>query len=85
MVEVVRKERKAPGRDLQQRIDGLVGKGDLTAADASILHSLRTMGNDAAHEVKAHSSDDLTTAFDVVEHLLMGIYILPAKASNLPK
>lgn len=85
LVEVVCKERNAPGKDLQQRIDGLVEKGDLNAAGATILHSIRTMGNDAAHEVKAHSNDDLSNAFDVVEHLLMGIYILPAKASNLPK
>jgi hypothetical protein len=85
LVEVVCKERKAPGKDLQKRIDGLVENGDLTAAGAAILHSIRTMGNEAAHEVKAHASEDLSTAFDVVEHLLMGIYILPAKASKLPR
>lgn len=85
LVEVVCKQRNAPGGNLQQRIDGLVQTGDLTSAGAAILHSLRTMGNDAAHEVKAHSSEDLATAFEVVEHLLTGIYILPAKAANLPK
>ena len=85
LVEVVCKERKAPGHNLEKRIDGLVQNGDLTRAGAVILHSLRTMGNEAAHEVKAHTSQDLSTAFEVVEHLLTGIYILPAKASNLPK
>jgi len=85
LVEVVCKERKAPGHNLEKRIDGLVQNGDLTPAGAAILHSLRTMGNEAAHEVKAHTSQDLSTAFEVVEHLLTGIYILPAKASNLPK
>lgn len=85
LVEVVCKERNAPGRTLQKRIDGLVENGDLTAAGAAILHSIRTMGNKAAHEMKAHASEDLSTAFDVVEHLLMGIYILPAKASKLPR
>lgn len=85
LVEVVCKERNSPGHNLEKRIDGLVDKGDLTPAGAAILHSLRTMGNEAAHEVKAHTSQDLATAFEVVEHLLTGIYILPAKASNLPK
>ena len=85
LVEVVCKERNAPGANLQKRINGLVQTGDLTAAGATILHSLRTMGNEAAHEVKAHTSQHLATAFEVVEHLLTGIYILPAKASNLPK
>ncbi|MGB3868838.1 MAG: DUF4145 domain-containing protein [Flavobacteriales bacterium] len=85
LVEVVCKERDAPGRNLQKKIDGLVQVEDLTPAGATILHNLRTMGNSAAHEVKAHTSKDLATAFEVVEHLLTGIYILPAKASNLPK
>lgn len=85
LVEVVCKQKNAPGGNLQQRIDGLVQTGDLTSAGAAILHNLRTMGNEAAHEVKAHSSEDLATAFEVVEHLLTGIYILPAKAANLPK
>lgn len=85
LVEVVCKERAAPGNNLKQRIDGLVQIGDLNSAGAEILHSLRTMGNEAAHEVKAHSSKDLATAFDVVEHLLKGIYIIPAKAAGLPR
>lgn len=85
LVEVVCKQRNAQGHNLEKRIDGLVEKGDLTPADAATLHSLRTMGNEAAHEVKAHTSQDLSTAFEVVEHLLTGIYILPAKASRLPK
>lgn len=50
---------------------------------AKILHSLRIMGNQAAHKVKPHSEEDLRTAFDVVEHLLQGVYVLPAKASRL--
>lgn len=85
LVEVVCKERNGLGGNLQQKIDGLVEIGDLTAAGAKILHSLRVMGNEAAHEVKAHSSQDLATAFDVIEHLLTGIWILPAKASRLSK
>lgn len=85
LVETVCKERNAQGSNLKDRIDSLVKIGDLTLAGANILHSLRTMGNAAAHEVIAHSSQDLATAFEVVEHLLMGIYILPAKASKLPK
>jgi hypothetical protein len=43
------------------------------------------MGNDAAHEVKAHSEADLMTALDVVEYLLKGVYVLPRLAAKLPK
>jgi hypothetical protein len=43
------------------------------------------MGNEAAHQVTAHSEADLMTALDVVEYLLKGEYILPRLASKLPK
>ncbi len=59
--------------------------GVLTTDGPSNLHCLRIMGNQAAHEVKPHSEADLSIAFDVVEHLLEGVYILPKKATKLPK
>jgi len=59
--------------------------GVLTKDGADILHSLRNMGNDAAHEVKPHSEVELNVAFDVVENLLENVYLLPQKAKKLPK
>ncbi|HMQ75853.1 MAG TPA: DUF4145 domain-containing protein [Flavobacteriales bacterium] len=85
LVEVVCKEKNAGGNNLEDRINDLVRTGLLTNDGADILHSLRIMGNQAAHEVKPHSLKDLGIALDVVEHLLTGFYILPAKASALPK
>lgn len=85
LIEVVCKDKSANGSDLEKKIDNLVTMGVLTKDGANILHSLRIMGNQAAHEVKPHSEEDLYTAFDVVEHLLEGVYLLPKKATNLPK
>ena len=85
LIEVVCKDKSAEGRTLERQIDGLVKLGALTKDGADILHSLRIMGNQAAHEVKPHSEQDLSTAFDVVEHLLQGVYLLPLKARKLPK
>jgi hypothetical protein len=42
------------------------------------------LGNAAAHEMKAHNTKELNAAFDVVEYLLRGVYILPKQAENLP-
>jgi hypothetical protein len=42
------------------------------------------MGNQAAHKVKAHSQNELNLAFDVVEHLLKTVYLLPEQAKLLP-
>ena len=85
IVEAICKEKGIPGRTLEKRIDGLVTKGIVTQAGADILHNLRFMGNNAAHEIKAHSIEELTTAWGVVEHLLQGVYIIPKQAAKLPK
>lgn len=85
IVETVCKERCALGRNLMEKIDDLAAKGVVTHEGAQILHSLRFMGNDAAHEVKAHSEEELMTALDVLEYLLKGVYILPKLAQKLPQ
>lgn len=82
LIETVAKEKQAPSRDLYGKINDLVSQGVLTQEGADILHKLRTLGNDAAHEVKPHSDQQLGLAMDVVEHLLQGVYILPHHANN---
>lgn len=85
LVESVCKEKQAKGSDLEKKIDNLVTIGVLTQTGAEILHSMRILGNVAAHEVKPHSEQTLNIAMDVVEHLLNDVYILPAVTSKLPK
>jgi hypothetical protein len=85
LVETVCKDCDAQGKNLELRIDNLVEKGVLTKAGSEILHSLRLMGNQAAHEVKPHTVADLNVAFDVIEYVLTGVYLLPKRAEKLPK
>lgn len=79
---VVAKERGAKGKDLEKRIDHLVELKVLTEDGAKILHRLRTLGNKAAHEAKAHRTDELALAMDVVDHLLAAVYTLPKRAAR---
>lgn len=85
LIEVVCKDKSAKGGNLEDKIDDLVKIGILTKDGADILHSLRIMGNQAAHEITPASQESLDIAFDVVEHLLQGVYLLPLKANKLPK
>ena len=85
LVETVCKEKQAPGSSLQQRIDGLLNMGILTRTDAAVLHEIRTMGNEAAHEAKPHSDEQLSLAMEVVEHLLKSVYILSLKLAKFAK
>jgi hypothetical protein len=85
LVEAVCAEQEAEGDNLRQKIDGLVEQGVLTKAGADILHQVRFLGNEAAHEVRRHNLETLSTAFDVAENLLQSVYILPEKAARLAK
>ena len=80
IIETVCKEKQAQGNGLLDKINNLVVLGVLTQQDAGVLHKLRTLGNVAAHEVKAHSHEQLNLAMRVVEHLLQAVYILPHHA-----
>lgn len=80
LLETVCKNNEAEGGDLFKKIDSLVDKQILTPAGARILHKIRTLGNEAAHEVKPHTEGQLALAMDIVEHLLKDVYILPKQA-----
>jgi hypothetical protein len=82
IVETVCKDKSASGGNLYAKINDLVSQGVLTQDGANILHKLRTLGNNAAHEVKPHSNVQLGLALDVIEHLLQGVYILPHHAGR---
>lgn len=82
IIETVCKDQSATGGNLYSQINNLVAQSVLTKEGAEILHKLRVLGNDAAHEVKPHSNVQLGLAFDVVEHLLQGVYILPYHAKR---
>lgn len=77
LLETVCKEKQAAGKDLSNKIDDLQVKSVLTPTNAAVLHRIRTLGNDAAHEVKPHTEGQLGVAMDVMENLLREVYILP--------
>jgi hypothetical protein len=82
LIETICKEKNAEGRNLFLKIDDLVAKQILTPTGSTILHKIRTLGNDAAHEVKPHSEKQLGLAMDVVEHILNDVYIIPSKVES---
>jgi hypothetical protein len=49
------------------------------------MRGLRFMGDAAVHEVEKHNIQTLDDAFDVSEHLLQDLYLLPQKASRFKK
>ncbi|MGB6499682.1 MAG: DUF4145 domain-containing protein [Candidatus Acidiferrum sp.] len=84
IVETVCNEKRCSQRNLEGKIQQLVDTGVITRVDGDILHDLRFMGNEAAHKTKAHEQEELNLAFDVAEHLLDSVYLLPKRATHLP-
>jgi len=85
VIEATCQDLKAKKRNLADKIDELVSMSLLTPAGAKILHGIRLLGNDAAHEMKAPKRRQITAALKVIDHLLLGVYVLPQEASVLPK
>jgi hypothetical protein len=85
IVEAVCKQQNTPGDGLLKQIDNLVQQGLLTPSGSSILHGIRLLGNNAAHEIKAPTEKQAIAAMKVIDHLLLGAYVLPEEAKILPK
>jgi hypothetical protein len=83
IIEAVCKEKNVKGK-LYDQINSLVNMSLLTSDGAKILHRIRTLGNEAAHEMKAPTKDQIIAAMKVLDHLLLGVYVLPDEAAILP-
>lgn len=77
LVEAVCIDQKIPGQNLLVKIQGLHGKGFVSAAELPILDKLRLIGNISAHEIKSLPMDKLELALSIINHVLTSIYILP--------
>ncbi len=83
LLEMVCKEKNATGDNLLKKIESLVDTRVLTPENAAILHKIRALGNDAAHEASPHSDEQLRLAMDIIEHLLKYVYILPKQVASV--
>lgn len=83
LIEIICKDKNTKGKDLSLKINDLVKEGYLSERNAKYLHGLRIMGNYSAHEAKTYTETQLRLAFDIVEHLIETVYVIPSKAEML--
>ncbi|MUK78959.1 DUF4145 domain-containing protein [Aliivibrio fischeri] len=81
IVETVCKDGGTTSRDLYGRINELKDSNVLSTSGAEILHKLRVLGNNAAHDVEPQSISQLKLAFDVIDNVLHSVYILPKQTA----
>lgn len=84
IVEATCHDQQAAGHTLEKKIDDLVHQSLLTQKGAEILHGLRLIGNDAAHQIKPPTKEQVAAAMKVIDHLLIGAYVIPNEAKVLP-
>ncbi|QNP59499.1 DUF4145 domain-containing protein [Paenacidovorax monticola] len=71
------------GATLEKRIDQLVKSGHVSNSDRKLLHAIRFLGNDAAHNITEPKHAEIRVALDIVEHILNTLFVLPKKARSL--
>lgn len=81
-VEAVCNDLRIQGRSLEVRINRLASSGYISRNDAERLHGIRFMGNDAAHDIKKPKDETLSVALQIVEHLMVSVYVLDKKANG---
>lgn len=70
-------------KSLNGKIAGLHTMGFLTLDSSEVLHELRFMGNDAVHDIVEPSTEELSVAIDIIEHVIENIYMIKRKAIGL--
>jgi len=81
LIEGICADKRISGQNLKLKIDNMVHI--LPANIVKNLHSIRFIGNEAAHELSAPSDAELRLAIELCEDLLNFIYELNYKAQNL--
>lgn len=81
-VEAICNDQEISGKELSTRINNLASKGLISKKDSTRLHSIRFMGNDAAHDIKKPSQKSLQAALLIVEHLITTVYIIDRESAG---
>ncbi|WP_140386550.1 DUF4145 domain-containing protein, partial [Vibrio parahaemolyticus] len=56
-IEAVCNDQSIQGKELSTRINNLASNGLISKKDSTRLHSIRFLGNDAAHDIKVPKKD----------------------------
>ena len=83
LVEAICLQQKIQGYNLHLKIKELHTRGLISKQELPILDKLRTIGNAAAHKIKAVDEDSLRHALLIINHVLRSVYILPGFSKKI--
>jgi hypothetical protein len=81
-VEQIVKDKGTTGKNLYERITGLTAVGG-TQEIVDAFHEARFVGNDAAHDGLAYSSDEIADIAELVIEAVTVLYVQPAQRARM--
>ncbi|WP_328895256.1 DUF4145 domain-containing protein [Streptomyces sp. NBC_00236] len=81
-VEQIVKERGASGKNLFERISDLKSVG-ATDEIVAAFHEARFVGNDAAHDALAYSTDEIADVAELINEAVLVLYVQPAQRAKM--
>ncbi len=82
-IEAVCADKDTPGASLRRKIADLVELRVLTERQAESLHVLRDFRNDAAHQFRIPTPNELAGLWEILTQILITVYKLPLLSKEL--
>lgn len=82
VIEAICNDKAVTGKNLEQKINGLKKAGHITEADRNRFHSVRFLGNDSIHEIKAPKREALVTVLQIINGILTNLYVFDEEVRN---
>ncbi len=81
VIEAVCMDKGIKARNLEVKINKLLSNKFITESEATRLHAIRFLGNDAVHEMLKPKKEVLYLLLDIIEHLLNNLYLIDIEIS----
>jgi hypothetical protein len=82
IIEAICNDKSIDG-NLYDKINNMFNNGYIAKGNAKKLHGIRFLGNDAVHDIKSVTPEELYMALRIINHLLETIYTLSHASSVL--
>jgi hypothetical protein len=79
-IEAICIDKEIVGQNLEKKIDQMVIENLITRDGAKLLHVTRDLGNFSAHRMEKHKDDVLSLCLNIVENVMLNLFILPFEA-----
>lgn len=82
VIEAICNDKGVSGKTLEQKINGLKKAGHITEADRNRFHSVRFLGNDSIHSIKAPKREALVLVLQIIDGILTNLYVFDEKVHS---